>query len=161
MKKGKIFVTEEGLRALKEKLEKLEREYKEVTRGKTEAAETGGNQWHDNPAYDEIEQRQIILLNLIDKTKAAIVESSMVSNREKAKDVSDTVEIGSVVEILLNNIKKITVRIGGAAESNPTEGVISYQSPLGGALIGIREGEEREYHIRGITSKVQLIKIKR
>lgn len=161
MKKEKIFVTEEGLRTLKEKLEKLEQEYDEITRGKTEVAETGGNQWHDNPAYDEVERRQTMLLKLIDKTKTAIVESIMVPNREKAENVSDTVEIGSTVEILLNNTKQLTVRIGGVAESNPAEGIISYQSPLGKALMGAREGEEREYLVGKISSKVRLTKIKR
>lgn len=162
MRKEKILVTKEGLRLLKEKLEKLEREYDEVTRGKTEAAETGGNQWHDNPAYDEVERRQIMFLKLIDKTKAAIAEAVIIPNHEKAKGVLDIVEIGSVVEILLNNTKQLTVRIGGSAESDPASGVISYQSPLGKALMGTRKGEKREYRVVGEkTMNVQVMKIEK
>ncbi len=53
----------------------------------------------------------------------------------------DIVEIGSRV-LLQTNKEKVTYQIVGGEESNPSEGKISYRSPLGKALIGKKAGQE-------------------
>ena len=51
-------------------------------------------------------------------------------------------------------------RIVGAAEANPREGMISYESPLGQALIGKQEGEQAEISAPSGSFKVKIVKIK-
>lgn len=52
-----------------------------------------------------------------------------------------TVQMGSTVVVEVNGKQK-TFRILGSSEAKPESGVISYQSPIGAALIGKRAGEE-------------------
>ena len=52
----------------------------------------------------------------------------------------ESVELGSIVTLEKNNLKK-DYRILGSAETNPDEGIISHNSPLGQALIGKKIGE--------------------
>lgn len=54
------------------------------------------------------------------------------------------IRMGSEVEIRINGKQK-TYRILGPQEANPLRGAISYQSPLGAALIGHRAGETIQY----------------
>lgn len=55
-------------------------------------------------------------------------------------DNKGVVGLGSVVTIETSKGKKIYT-ILGASETNPNKGIISYQSPLGSALIGHRVGD--------------------
>ncbi len=51
------------------------------------------------------------------------------------------VAIGSTVTLAVGDKQK-TYQILGSSETNPEKGIISYQSPLGEALMGKKEGEE-------------------
>ena len=52
----------------------------------------------------------------------------------------DVVKLGSRVTIETNGLKK-TYQILGSAETNPLQGIISHNSPLGAALLGHKAGE--------------------
>lgn len=52
----------------------------------------------------------------------------------------DTVQVGHTVTIQ-NNGKQKTYQILGSAETNPQQGIISYTSPVGVALIGHKVGD--------------------
>lgn len=54
------------------------------------------------------------------------------------------VDLGSTVVLELEG-KEITYTIVGGEESNPSQGTISYKSPLGKALLGKRVGEKIIY----------------
>ncbi len=71
--------------------------------------------------------------------KAVIIEES---------GSSDEIKLGSRVTVESNGLKK-TYQILGSAETNPLQGIISHNSPLGAALMGHKAGE---------TIKIQLNK---
>ncbi|HBI97071.1 MAG: Transcription elongation factor GreA [Candidatus Falkowbacteria bacterium GW2011_GWC2_38_22] len=52
---------------------------------------------------------------------------------------SETVQLGSLVTVEINNKQK-TFQILGSAETNPNKGIISNNSPIGAALMGKRVG---------------------
>lgn len=54
------------------------------------------------------------------------------------------IRMGSTVAVSMNG-KELEYQILGPQEANPLRGKISYQSPLGAALIGHRSGETIEY----------------
>ncbi len=157
--KKKILLTDKGVQALQEKLEKLEREYAEVSRGKMEAAEQGGNLWHDNPAFEEVEQRQIMLARMIAETQETLKNAEVVSAHTRVGG-GKYMEVGSVAEIKLGSGTARTVRLGGGAESDPAGGVVSYLSPLGQALLGAKEGDERTYTVNGKALSLTVVRIK-
>ena len=55
----------------------------------------------------------------------------------------DKVSFGSTITILnLNTDKEVVYTIVGTTESNPSKGLISFNSPLAKELIGKEEGDE-------------------
>jgi len=129
------YLTEEKFTELKDKLERLKkirpREAMEVKR----LAEMGD--FSENAGYQlakgrlrGLNQRIIDLENHL--KMAVIIEAN--------PDIK-TVQIGSRVTLEKDG-KQTTYLILGSTESDPASCVISYQSPLGAALIGRRVGEK-------------------
>jgi len=113
----------------------------------------------ENSEYKMAKQDQALLLARRNKLEMDL-------QRAKISDFSEigtgAVGIGSVVTLLdENKNKEITYTILGAWDSNPDKQVISYQTPLGKALIGKTPGEEIELHIEGVDSLLKIISIER
>lgn len=130
----KKFITQEGLEKLKQKLEYFKtHERKEIALRIKKLIEQGDI--IENPAYDqaqnelqEIEQRIQELENTI---------KNLVVSTTKEKDV---VGLGSKVTLKFDrNIIEYT--IVGFDEADPYHDKISYESPIGKALLGHRKGE--------------------
>jgi len=79
----------------------------------------------------------------IDQTHDAINKSVII----KPNIESNTVELGSTVTLEIAGKEK-TYQILGSSETNPEQGIISHNSPIGAALIGKKEGDEVEVIIR-------------
>ena len=69
------------------------------------------------------------------------------SQRQQSAEVmpepsgSDSVQFGSAVTLVRSDGRRITYRIVGEDEADPTKGSVSYVSPLARALIGKRQGD--------------------
>lgn len=70
----------------------------------------------------------------------------------------DVVRIGSTVTVRMND-REFMYQILGSQESNPSQGKISHNSPIGKALLGARIGDAIEVQIgdRSVTSVVVTI----
>ncbi len=71
---------------------------------------------------------------------------------------TDCVDLGSTV-VLKSGNAEVTYQIVGGEESNPSQGSISYQSPLGKLLLGKKEGEQIELHAPAGITTFTLLKI--
>ncbi|MFC4779202.1 transcription elongation factor GreA [Paenibacillus sp. GCM10023252] len=137
MAEEEIILTKEGLAKLEEELEDLK------VRGRRELAERiklaiSYGDLKENSEYHSakndqsfMETRIIILEKMINK--ASVVDASELSLSK--------VSVGCTV--VLHDIEfdeKLEYRIVGAAEANVAENNISYESPLGAALMGKEVG---------------------
>jgi len=129
-------LTEEKFNEIKNKLERLKKfsrphAIEEVKR----LAEMGD--FSENTAYQMAKGRlrgiNQTILDLEDHVKRAVIIAPM-GNVE-------TVQLGSKVTIEIGGIKK-TYLILGSSETNPSEGVISHNSPIGSALMGAKVGDK-------------------
>ncbi len=81
---------------------------------------------------------------------------------DRAKVVAATqheyIEIGSSV-VIHNGTKECTYRIVGGNESDPSKGLLSYQSPLGQALLRKRAGEKTSITTPVGTVTYKILKI--
>ena len=68
-------------------------------------------------------------------------------------------QMGSTVVIRENGTPKETYTIVGSAEANPQEGLISYESPLGRALIGRRADESIDVQVPEGKMKIHLVAV--
>lgn len=76
------------------------------------------------------------------------------------KQGEDKVELGCLVELAKENEDNMTVKVVGIHETNPGNGKISHQSPLGQAIIGKKKGERVEVETPSGKEKYEIKDIK-
>ena len=138
MAKKQMLYTQQGYQELVDELHYLKHEKREKIKNDIAVARSFGD-LSENSEYDEARNEQA-------KNEARIKELEELLDNAVILDEStiDTsvVSLGSTVTVL--NVAlgaEFTYDLVGSNESNPAEGKISDQSPIGAALIGKREGD--------------------
>lgn len=133
-----VMVTAEGLRQLEEELDYLKGEKRKEVAEKIKVARSYGD-LSENSEYDDAKNEQAMLearIVTIEATlkNAVLIDEDSISNEH--------IHIGSKVR--LENItlgREVEYKIVGSSESNPSEGKISDESPVGLALLGHSTGD--------------------
>ena len=135
----KVPMLEEGHRKLNEELRRLKNERPEIVEA-IEAARAHGD-LSENAEYHAAKERQgqieATIADLEDKLSRAMVIDPMTLSGDK-------IAFGATVTLLDEDEKKVTYQLVGQAEADANQGRISYNSPLGRALIGRQKGDEVE-----------------
>jgi transcription elongation factor GreA len=71
---------------------------------------------------------------------------------------TQVIQLGHTVTLEVNGKEK-TYTILGSAETNPTAGIISHNSPIGAALLGHGVGEEVKIKLTDKETSFKIIKI--
>lgn len=134
----KTILTSEGLKKLEEELEVLRTKTRKEVAEKLKVALSFGD-LSENSEYDEAKNEQAKVEARIMQLENMLKNVTILDSNELTNDV---VQIGSKVEIKdLQTSEILSYRIVGSMETNPDEGKISDESPVGKALIGHRVGE--------------------
>lgn len=134
----KVPVTREGLERLQAEL----RELKEVRRPAIIASLAEARSHGDlreNAGYDAAKHDQAMTEKRIADLEA-LVRQAVIIDDASAGD-GETVRIGSTVVVDVEGDEE-RYTIVGAIEAKPTAGLISNESPVGAALLGLRAGDE-------------------
>ena len=133
-----VQLTKDGLKKLKDELEKLK------TVGRTDIAEKirvarGYGDLSENSEYDEAKNEQAkIEARIIELEK--MLENVVIINDEVS---TEEVTIGVTVTVFDEEFKEeLTYRVVGSAEADPMNGLISDDSPVGKALLGKKVDDE-------------------
>lgn len=158
------ILTKAGLQRLVKKIENTKRQLKLLMSQKKEAAEIGGDAWHDNFSFEEISRQETILFNRLEKLREILNDSEIFEEENTPKELEKKdnlklVKLNSKVVIEYENGKNATFIITDSVMSNPGAGRISYQSPLGAALMGATEGEKRNFQKNGKSSSVKIVEV--
>ncbi len=133
-----IYITPQGLKKLEDELELLRSVKRhEVAQHLHEAIEEGG-ELEENAAYEVAKTEQAFLEGRIREIEEKLGLAILIEPGTS----TDEAQIGSTVIVQENGGHPEVYTIVGASEANPKEGLISYQSPLGQALLNKHEGEE-------------------
>lgn len=153
-----IVLTPGGLFRLQRRLADARAAYLAVCSDNSAAADSGDTSvWHDNFAYEE-NQRQMHML------------------ARQVRELQQMLEICRVVPILQTEPERVGVgtrvvyRIDGADreqscwvagydDGQPATGRVSYNSPIGRALVGAELGEIRELHLPQSTRSIEVVDI--
>ncbi|MEA2020548.1 MAG: transcription elongation factor GreA [Patescibacteria group bacterium] len=142
--KQKKILTPGGYKKLKEEYEELTQEKrKEIAEKIREAREQGD--LSENAAYKAAKEEQVFVERRIDELETVLRQAKVV---ERSNDACGKVDLGCKVQVYLEG-QNHEFFIVGAEEANPTEGKISYESPLGQALMGKAPGERVEVETPG------------
>lgn len=135
----KVPMLAEGHAHLEAELKRLKTERPEVVEA-IEAARAHGD-LSENAEYHAAKERQgqieATIADLEDKlSRAMIIDPQTLSG--------DKVVFGATVTLIDEDKKKVKYQLVGQVEADAYQGRISYNSPLGRALIGRQKGEDVE-----------------
>ena len=136
----KVPMLAEGHRKLNDELRRLKIEERPAVVEAIEEARAHGD-LSENAEYHAAKERQgqieAMIADLEDRlSRAMIIDPTTLSG--------DKVVFGATVTLLDEDEKKVTYQLVGQTEADAKVGRISYNSPLGRALIGRQKGEEVE-----------------
>lgn len=137
MTKREVPVTKEGLERLQAELQEL----REVRRPAIVAALAEARSHGDlreNAGYDAAKHDQAMTEKRIADLDALLRQAVVLEDNASAN--RDIVRIGSTVVVDVEGDEE-RYTIVGAIEAKPTQGLISNESPVGKALLGLRPGE--------------------
>lgn len=148
------LVTKEGLEKMKAELDHLRSvERAEVAQRLKEAIAMGD--LSENSEYDEAKNAQAFLEGRISELEQKIRTAKVIENTSKTR-----IDVGSTVVIEdLEEGSEEKVKIVGSTESNPFEGLISNESPVGRALVGAKAGDIVEAEAPNGVLKYKVVSI--
>ena len=139
MASDKVPMLAEGYRQLTDDIRRLKLERPEIIDAIEEARAHGD--LSENAEYHAAKERQgqleAMLADLEDRvSRALVIDPATVSG--------DKVVFGATVTLVDESDKKVKYQLVGQTEADARVGRISYNSPLGRALIGRQKGEDVE-----------------
>jgi len=133
-----VYLTEEGLETLKERLNYLKAVRRPEVAAKLQAARELGD-LSENAEYDSAKEEQASLESEIFEIETKIRNAKIIDENEI--DTSK-VSVGSFVKLLdMEFNEEYEFKIVGSTESDPKNNLISNESPLGDAILGKKAGE--------------------
>lgn len=146
------YFTKDGLKKLKDELKDLKTtEMRRIVKLIAEAAAFGDLK--ENAAYHDARNAKSYLLGRIEQLENAINDAIVVEKKE-----GGVIQVGSEVKILFDG-KEEVYSLVGPTEADILKNKISYQSPLGGKLIGRKVDEEFGYEVKGKKVKIKILKV--
>ena len=137
-KQSPIYITEDGLRTLREELEYLRTEGREQVAQRIGEAKADGD-ISENAGYDEAKNQQAFLEGRILELEQRLKRAVVIQNHDTPADRVDLGRSVTIRECGYNDEE--TYFLVGSAEANPTLGRISNESPMGKSLMGKHVGD--------------------
>lgn len=152
-----VVVTREGLQRMKEELEYKETTEKMKVAEQLKVAISYGD-LSENAEYDAAKNDQAVLEQRIAELKAMIENAIVV---DESKISTDAVGFGTRVTIVYEDDpdEEETYTIVGTSESDPANGKLSNESPVGAALIGAHVGETVTAQTPGGAMRIKVTEI--
>ena len=152
-----VVVTREGLQRMKEELEYKETTEKMKVAEQLKVAISYGD-LSENAEYDAAKNDQAVLEQRITELKAMIENAVVV---DESKISTDAVGFGTRVTIVCEDEPddEETYTIVGTSESDPANGKLSNESPVGAALIGAHVGETVTAQTPGGAMRIKVTEI--
>jgi transcription elongation factor GreA len=149
------FLTRAGYRKLEQELNHLRTvRRQEVARRLHQALEEGDIL--ENAELEDARNEQAFLEGRILTLENLLRNASIIEENGPREMVG----IGSHVTIMENDGPAETYHIVGSAEADPTQGLISNESPLGRALMGLKVGETAEVNAPDGVLEFKIVGIK-
>jgi transcription elongation factor GreA len=152
----RVPITREGLERLKEELTRLERVDRPANIRAIEEARGHGD-LSENAEYHAAKERQSYIEGKINELRVVIGNSEVI---EADNGPADRVVFGRTVLLYdVQSEKEVEYLLVGPYESAPEKGKISVTSPIGGALIGARVGDEVQVRTPTGIQEYEVLKI--
>ena len=150
------YITEEGLRKLKEELDHLTRvERPAISRQIAEARDKGD--LSENAEYDAAKEAQGMLEMKIAKLEHLLANARVI---DESKIETSTVQMMNRVKLKnLRNGQMMEYILVSETEADLKAGKLSIQTPIAKALIGRKAGEKVEVRVPSGTLSLEIVEI--
>ena len=139
MYERRVLLTKDGIKRLEAELHELRTVRRaDVAQQIREAQELGMTE--TDGQYEEAKNQQAFLEGRIQEIEKMLEMAEVID--EQAAQGSKEIRVGSTVSLKTKDNKRRKYQLVGAAETNPSEGRISDESPLGRALLGKKRGDQ-------------------
>lgn len=149
------YLTREGAEKLRQELEYLKGPAREELAKRLRAAIQQGD-LSENADYSAAKEEQGFLEGRIQELEKLLGNVVIIEENSKPKG---EVGVGSTVTVQEDDFPADTYYLVGPKEADPSNGRISYESPIGKALIGHKEGERVLVETPNGTLPLKIIKI--
>jgi transcription elongation factor GreA len=150
-KASSSILTKQGFESLqkeyKEKLSERERISNEINLARAEGDLSENEAYHAGLLARDLNESRISEIE-------SILENYIIVETKQ----NDIIQVGSTVTVKVNGIEKV-YKIVGVNESDPIEGKISGDSPLGSALLGKKVSDSINLNIDDSLVKYDIIKV--
>ncbi len=150
-KASSSILTKQGFESLqkeyKEKLSERERISNEINLARAEGDLSENEAYHAGLLARDLNESRISEIE-------SILENYIIVETKQ----NDIIQVGSTVTVKVNGIEKV-YKIVGVNESDPIEGKISGDSPLGSALLGKKVSDSINLNIDNSLVKYDIIKV--
>ena len=131
-----IYLTKDGIEKLHGELKQLiDVDRKDIIKKIKETREYGD--LSENAEYDAARAEQSMIEGRIEELEALLRKARPI---KETKGAVSKVALGSTVDVKVEG-DDLTFQLVGSAESDPSKGLISAESPLGQALLGAKVGD--------------------
>lgn len=153
----KLYFTRIGYNRIMNRKGELFKKLREVQAEKGNAAEVGGNQWHDNFSFEDLCRQEFVLNAQIAEINEKLNLMVVVEN---ALNQTSQLRIGHIAVLNVDGERRV-VKVGGYEDSNPVAkpSIVAYNAPLIGRLIGEEVGSEIVVDLGGKDRRIVLEKI--
>lgn len=153
-----VILTPSGLKKLEEELEHLKTVKRREVAERIKIA-IGYGDISENSEYEDAKNEQAFIEGRIITLEKMLRNAKIINDEEV---VTDVVSIGSTVKLKdLEFDEEVEYTIVGSAESDPTENMISNESPVGKALLGKQIGATVEVNVPAGVIKYEILDIKK
>lgn len=151
-----VLLTREGLEKIKAEYDMLVSEKREEISERLKEAISYGD-LSENAEYDAAKNEQAEIEERIHKLETMIKNAKVIDESEISKDY---VNVGTIVKVRIQETGTVChYAIVGLAESDPFEGKISNDSPVGRSLIGERVGAVVEIQVPNGIRHYEILEI--
>jgi transcription elongation factor GreA len=156
--KNEVILTEAGRKKLTDELDDLKNVKRREVAARLKNAISYGDLM-ENSEYDDAKNEQARVEHRIDQIETMLAKAKVIDRRHvKTKEVG----IGSLIEIKqVGSGKKQEYRIVGPAEANPENHMVSFQSPVGRAVMGLKVGDVAVVSAPAGEIKYRILNIKK
>src|SRR3954454_12590480 len=150
-----VVMTAEGLKALQAELEQLETVARREIADRIKTAREWGD-LKENSEYHDAKNDQAHLETKILRLREQLLAAEV----REVETQSDVVGFGSCVEIeAAKTGKQVTYTLVSAHEADPASGRLSFDSPMGKALVGKKAGATATFESPRGTRTFKILKI--
>lgn len=158
MNQKEVLLTPEGLKKLEQELEYLKSTKRREIAERIKVAREFGD-ISENSEYDEAKNEQAFV-----EGRIVTLEKTLRNARVVVDEEVDPLQVNIGSTVTLRNLDSgeiMRVKIVGSSEANPRESMISYESPVGKAVMLQQVGALVEVRLPGGLAKYEVLDVSR